>query len=95
MKNSIVIIRLYTFRKINQQAIYLHLYQGVIPDVLNGKSIRWMIKGRKNPFPVRNGTWFQGFDGSTMIQYLAQNGYELTNIIPFGEINLSPMEYIP
>ena len=95
MKNSIVILRLYTFRKTNQQAIYLHLYQGVIPNAMNGKSIRWMIKGRKNPFPVRNGTWFQGFDGATMIQYLAQNGYELTDIIRLEGITSNPMEDIP
>ena len=72
-------IELYVFRKSNQQAIQLCLYKGVIPrDAVGTNRFRWMIKGTQNPFPVRNGTWFEGFTPAVMMSYLMVNGYELS-----------------
>lgn len=72
-------IELYVFRKSNQQAIQLCLYKGIIhKDAAGINRFRWMIKGAQNPFPIRNGTWFQGFTPTVMISHIMANGYELS-----------------
>lgn len=75
-------VELYVFRKSDQQAIQLCLYKGVLPiNTIGPKRFRWLIKGTYNPFPIRNGTWFEGFDSSIMISRIMTNGYELTERI--------------
>lgn len=38
---------------------------------------RWLIISSHSPIPVRNATWFQGFDFGTMNKYLSDAGFVL------------------
>lgn len=38
---------------------------------------RWSVISTHNPIPVRNATWFQGFDFLTMNKYLSDAGFVL------------------
>ncbi len=76
------------FHKVDRPDIRLYLCKGIVlnedKDALspNGDRYRWMIKGLRSPFPVRNGTWFEGFEPSVMKKYLADNGYAFAEVVP-------------
>lgn len=36
---------------------------------------RWAFNGLHIPFPIRSGTWFEGFSSGVMIDYLKSAGY--------------------
>ena len=38
---------------------------------------KWMAKGTHIPFPVRSGTWFNGFDPVTMHRWMYQQDWVL------------------
>lgn len=84
-------LKVFVFHKKAEPSIDLYLYKGIIPNE-NGTTLsaneryRWMIKGLHNPFPVRNGTWFAGFEIGTMRKYLVDNGYFFTEAVPIHNI---------
>ena len=80
-------LQVFVFHKKTQPSIDLYLYKGIVYND-NGallsadERFRWMIKGLQNPFPVRNGTWFAGFEIDVMRKYLVDNGYFFTEAVP-------------
>lgn len=56
---------------------------GYAPDPYNGADCqskanwRWSVRGTEIPFPVRSGSWFCGFDCTTMFRWFFDHGYEL------------------
>ena len=70
-------IQLFIFKKISNPACVLTLYKGIVEGKQGVSALRWCIKGERNPFPVRCGTWFQGFSNELMRGYLRENGYML------------------
>lgn len=79
---------LYVYHKITDPAIRLELYKGIATETKEecGKTItfkgyRWMIKGKPNPFPISNGTWFVGLPPKEMEKHFFKAGYILTDDI--------------
>lgn len=65
---------------VNEKKQDLTLIYGRIVDE-NGKEKmgiydqRWSVVGLNIPFPVRSGTWFEGFATDVMLKYLERNGW--------------------
>lgn len=69
-----------SFAFVNEKKQDLTLIYGRIVDE-NGKenpsitAQRWSLVGLNIPFPVRSGTWFEGFAIDVMLEYLKRNGW--------------------
>ena len=81
-------LEVHVFHNIAKPDIRLYLCKGIVIDE-NGATLpfsedryRWMIRGIRSPFPIRNGTWFKGFEPAIMRKYLADNGYIRAEIVP-------------
>lgn len=74
---NIKTLKVYSFAK--KDGTKLSLFHGRVtgPDGIQweDEAQRWMIRGEKNPIPVRNGTWFQGFSFMVMRNWLKSNGW--------------------
>ena len=70
----------------------LTLTLGYVVGVAGNKALRWKLKGKYIPFPVRRNTWFEGFNSGTMLSYLNDCGYELEAVVNMntGDIRVFP-----
>ena len=66
----------------------LTLTLGYVVGMTGNKSLRWKLKGKYIPFPVRNNTWFEGFSSSVMLSYLNDCGYELEAVVNMNTGNI-------
>ena len=62
--------------------------------VAGNKGLRWKLKGKYIPFPVRSNTWFCGCDTNTMLEYLTNCGYELEAVVNFGSGNIRVFPHV-
>ena len=67
------------FNLCNASGDKVYLYLGIDESIAlaRGKDTgyRWRFVGTKIPMPVRNGTWFNGFPESVMLDWLKGNGW--------------------
>ena len=70
----------------------LTLTLGCVVGVAGNKGLRWKLKGKHIPFPVRSNTWFCGCDTNTMLEYLNNCGYELEAVVNLcsGDVRVFP-----
>lgn len=70
----------------------LTLTLGHVVGVAGNKALRWKLKGKHIPFPVRSNTWFEGFSSGIMLSYLNDCGYELEAVVNMntGDIRVFP-----
>lgn len=92
---NIKVVRIFVLKSNTVNGAKLFLHHGYGLDE-NGKvnlredSMRWMIKGLRNPMPVRNGTWFSGMSQSEMLKWFSNNGYAFYDCVPVSEISATP-----
>lgn len=70
------------FNLVDKDGTPLRLNLGVLEDTCdllssNDKGYRWRFLGSNIPMPVRNGTWFNGFQEATMMNWLMGHGWAL------------------
>ena len=86
-------LKVFNFTKENAGQVKLHLgaTYTVKHDQCNNEAVeepnaapycyRWMVTSGKSPLPIRNGTWFQGFNASAMINWFTDRGYALQSVV--------------
>ena len=86
-------MKVFNFTKENAKSVKLHLGKTytIKHDQCNNEDVkvfdvepfcyRWMVTSGKSPLPIRNGTWFQGFNASTMINWFTDRGYALQSVL--------------
>ena len=66
----------------------LTLTLGCVVGMTGNKALRWKLKGKHIPFPVRSNTWFEGFSSGIMLSYLNDCGYELEAVVNMNTGNI-------
>lgn len=88
---EVKMIKVYSLWHTEKQC-QLTLTLGCVVGVAGDKALRWKLKGKHIPFPVRSNTWFEGFSSNVMLSYLNDCGYELEAVVSMktGDIRVFP-----
>lgn len=79
---NIKAIKAYTLVNANGISLTMRLGKGTADEYnRHDQGWRWMCLGTQIPFPVRNGTWFNGFPEATMMNWLMDNGWTLQAVV--------------